>query len=387
MSKYLLLASKALLMLLLCGCGLTEDRRFETERLKLVTQINVSLMEARVRDIFETIVWNPYTQWLNIQATQITDELRVLFNKAQQTISPLVLDLDGINGAETISQTAGIHFDHDANQFAEQTGWVGKNDGLLVWDRNANGQIDNGGELFGNHTVLASGENAAHGFAALAELDANQDGVINIADAAFANLRVFKDANGNGAVDAGELLTLAQAGVKSLNTAYAGQTETDAHGNQHLQAGSYTTTTGETRAMTDVWFAVDTARTVETQTVEVGTDIEALPDLPGFGNVRSLHQAMARDASGTLQTLVQQYVATSDLSARADLIDELVYHWVGVQDVDPESRAATEIYGNVIGDARKLAALEAFLGQGYLGTWCWGTRDPNPHGQASPILL
>ncbi|RZA16246.1 MAG: calcium-binding protein, partial [Proteobacteria bacterium] len=39
------------------------------------------------------------------------------------------------------------------------------------------------------------------------------------------------------------------------------------------------------------------------------------------------------------------------------------------------------------GDARKLAALEAFLGQGYLGTWCWGTRDPNPHGQASPILL
>jgi hypothetical protein len=230
------------------------------------------------------------------QPETLIDALRSLFNKAQQTISPLVLDLDGLNGAETISQTAGIHFDHDANQFAEQTGWVGKNDGLLVWDRNANGQIDNGGELFGNHTVLASGENAAHGFVALAELDANQDGVVNIDDAAFANLKVFKDANSNGAVDAGELLTLAQAGVKSLNTAYADQTETDAQGNQHLQAGSYTTTTGETRAMSDVWFAVDTALTVETQTVAVNAAIAALPDLEGFGNVRSLHQVMAGNA-------------------------------------------------------------------------------------------
>ena len=93
----------------------------------------------------------------------IMDKLRALFNKTQLTISPLVLDLDGINGTETINQSEGVHFDHDANQFAEQSGWVGKNDGLLVWDRNTNGQIDDGAELFGNHTVLANGQKAARG--------------------------------------------------------------------------------------------------------------------------------------------------------------------------------------------------------------------------------
>ena len=44
--------------------------------------------------------------------------------------------------------------------------------------------------------------------------------------------------------------------------------------------------------------------------------------------------------------------------------------------MDPLSRAATKIYGNVIGDARKLATLEAFVGEAYLGTWCWGERTP-----------
>ncbi|MDD5297131.1 MAG: hypothetical protein PHU46_09465 [Rhodocyclaceae bacterium] len=58
-----------------------------------------------------------------------------------------------------------------------------------------------------------------------------------------------------------------------------------------------------------------------------------------------------------------------------------------MENVDPLSRAASQIYGNAIGDARKLATLEAFLGEGYLGTWCWNERDPNPHGQSAPILL
>jgi hypothetical protein len=56
-----------------------------------------------------------------------------------------------------------------------------------------------------------------------------------------------------------------------------------------------------------------------------------------------------------------------------------------VQNVDPTSRAATQIYGNVIGDARKLATLETFLGEGFLGTWCWSTRDANPRSKAMPI--
>ncbi len=317
----------------------------------------------------------------------LINSLKTQFGTAEITRSPLILDLDGLNGAETLGKTAGIHFDHDGNKFAEQSGWVGRNDGMLVWDRNGNGQIDNGAELFGNNTVLKNGSKADNGFTALADLDSNKDGKVDANDAAASQLRVFKDANSNGVVDAGELLTLAEAGVKSLNTGYTNQTVTDANGNQHLQVGSFTTTAGQNRAMDDVWFAVDTARTIDTDLMAVNDTIAALPDIEGFGNVHSLHQAMARDASGKLQALVQQYAGASDGGVRAGLLNDIIYRWAGVQDIDPASRAQTRYYGNAIGDARKLATLETFLGESYLGTWCWGERDPNPHGQAAPVLL
>jgi hypothetical protein len=95
-------------------------------------------------------------------------DLKSLFQNAELARSPLVLDLDG-DGVETIGTSAKIHFDHDGNQFAETTGWVGKDDGLLVWDRNSNGRIDDGSELFGNNSRLAAGGKAANGFDALAE--------------------------------------------------------------------------------------------------------------------------------------------------------------------------------------------------------------------------
>ena len=82
------------------------------------------------------------------------------FITATDTRSPLVIDLDG-DGVETTTVESGVYFDHDDNGFAEKSGWVGKDDGLLVRDINGNGQIDNGTELFGNNSVLSSGQKAA----------------------------------------------------------------------------------------------------------------------------------------------------------------------------------------------------------------------------------
>jgi hypothetical protein len=93
---------------------------------------------------------------------------------AEVTKSPIVLDLNG-DGITTTSLTASIFFDHDSNGFAEQTGWVNSQDGLLVRDLNNNGQIDNGHELFGSETLLLNGQKAANGYLALAELDSNAD--------------------------------------------------------------------------------------------------------------------------------------------------------------------------------------------------------------------
>ena len=92
------------------------------------------------------------------------------------------------------------------------------------------------------------------------EFDPNRDGRIDASDTALASLRVWKDANSNGIVDAGELLTLQQAGVGSLSPSYTTGTAVDTRGKSHRQLGSTTTTQGATRQMTDVWFSVGTMR-------------------------------------------------------------------------------------------------------------------------------
>ncbi|MDL2322043.1 hypothetical protein LJC47_06855, partial [Desulfosarcina sp. OttesenSCG-928-B08] len=293
------------------------------------------------------------------------------FNQAKKTASPLILDLDG-DGIETIGLSSGVYFDHDGNGFAQKSGWVGSSDGLLVLDLNENGRIDDGTELFGSNTLLTNGKAAANGFAALKAFDANKDGIIDASDEVFSQLRIWKDINANGHASEGELFALESLGIQSLNLTYATQSLTDAQGNQHRQIGSYTLTDGTVREMTDVWFAQDTARTVETDLVEVSEGIAALANVRGFGNVHSLHQAMARSEDGRLQTLVQSFSEETDPTVRDALATEIIYVWSGVENIDPRGR------GSYIDDARKVAALEMFLGEKYSG---------NTEQNASALLM
>jgi hypothetical protein len=71
-------------------------------------------------------------------------------------------------------------------------GWINPDDGFLARDLNGNGLIDSGAELFGAATTLSNGTKAADGFAALADLDLNHDGVVNASDAAFSQLSQHK---------------------------------------------------------------------------------------------------------------------------------------------------------------------------------------------------
>ena len=308
------------------------------------------------------------------------------FSTAHEQVSPLVIDLDG-DGVETNKENSTVHFDHDNNGFAESTGWVGKDDGLLVRDINNNGQIDNGTELFGNNSVLSSGEKAANGFEALADLDSNNDGVFNSSDTAWNQVKVWKDANQNGEVDSGELLTLEQAGVSSINLNYENETTTDDNGNQHNQTGTFIKTDGTTGSIHDVWFDADYADTVSKTEVEIPDNIKDLPEISGFGNVRSLQETMALDTSGELKTLIEQYIAETDAAVRKGMIDNIIFHWAGVEDIDPLSRKPSYFYDNPIGDARYLETLERFLGQKYSNRYWFGREEENPHEQASKFLL
>ncbi|PUE30396.1 hypothetical protein B9Z39_02470 [Limnohabitans sp. JirII-29] len=317
--------------------------------------------------------------WTNESYETLITQLQTSFKLAEVTMSPLVLDLDGDGVETTTSSKTGVHFDLDKSGFAEQAGWVGKDDGLLVRDLNGDGKITHGGELFGNHTVLKSGSQVANGFEALKDLDDNNDGKVDANDSAYASLRVWKDLNSDGVTEDGELITLEQAGVQSLNVRYTDQgtgATKDAQGNQHQQLGSYTKADGSTQQMDDVWFSVDTAHTVNLNTVTVSDEIAALPDVAGMGNLCSLHQAMARDESGQLKALVAQWQSSSDKTQDA-VLDNLIYHWAGVQDVDPSSR------GVYFGDARKLEVVEMMAGKEYFQMGWWS--DPEP--DASVVLL
>jgi len=308
------------------------------------------------------------------------EELKRKLASASEYPSPIVLDLDG-DGVETLALGSGVYFDHADDGFAERTGWVGSDDGLLVRDLDGNETIDSGRELFGSETRLPSGTKAANGFEALQALDTNTDDVIDASDAAFAELRVWQDTNGNGRTDAGELLTLAETGVQSINVSYANSNHIDAQGNAHRQLSSYTTLDGQARAASDVWFQTNLTQSLPTGWLAVPEDIAALPDSQGYGLVSDLHQAMARDASGQLKTLVAAFTEASVREDRLALLRQIVFRWTGVQDVDPTSRT-NEAWGNAIGDARRLEALEACMGE----EWSQHSWGPNPGRDAARTL-
>ncbi|WP_436796667.1 putative Ig domain-containing protein [Comamonas kerstersii] len=222
---------------------------------------------------------------------------------------------------------------------------------------------------------------AINGFEALKAFDVNGDGVIDANDPVFAQLRVWVDADTNARTGEGELLTLEEARVKSVNLAYTNSNFVDAQGNAHRQVGSYTTTDGQTRAATDVWFTSGVTNSLPTDWVEVPEDIALLPDAQGYGKVRDLHQAMAMDATGELKALVVAFTQADTPEDRMALVRQIIYRWTGVQDIDPTSRTNAG-WGNAIGDARKLEALEEFLGE----EWRQYTWGANPGRDAARAL-
>lgn len=177
--------------------------------------------------------------------------------------SPILLDLD----RNQFHLSGGpVFFDIDADGQREIVTWVapGTQDAFLFLDRNGNGVVDDGSELFGSATLLFSGEQAEQGYEALAEFDlvengGNQDGVISDADSIFSDLGVWIDSNANGNHESHESQSLAEADVLTIGLNYRESRRTDSHGNEFRYIGrGLIEVNGRSKNMwtTDVFFKI-----------------------------------------------------------------------------------------------------------------------------------
>ncbi len=205
---------------------------------------DVGTDDTRDGDAYSTsdVAYTAYT-------TLVSGEADMTWDAA---ITPIVLDLDG-NGIHTVAREDSTgKFDLLGSGKAIDSGWISSGDAFLAIDIDHNGRIESLSELFGGTT-------RGDGFAKLAAFDSNGDGVVDVKDAHFADLRVWQDANGNHQTDAGELRTLAEAGVASLKVEHVDLPALDAQGNLHLERSSAVMADGNSIDMADVYFNVATA--------------------------------------------------------------------------------------------------------------------------------
>jgi LysM repeat protein len=177
----------------------------------------------------------------------------------QVYIDPLLLDLG--NGIMTSSyQSSGVLFNVDHSGTLHQTGWATSGTGMLVLP-DANGQVTSMSQIFSPYFGGTAGTNGgpgsapfSSGVAALASLDSNHDGVIDASDPIFSQLRVWVNSTGAGT---GQLLTLAQLGITSINLKATGTRQID-NGNIVTAVGSFVRN-GQSQKMEDVDFVANPA--------------------------------------------------------------------------------------------------------------------------------
>ena len=320
--------------------------------------------------------WYVPTCWITCECDRDTsdpnqktgDNAEDAFNSAGDAPAPrdpLVIDLNSI-GILLTSIDNGVYFDLDNNGFAEKTAWVGPEDGFLVLDRNGNGAIDNGGELFGDQVQLRNGLKSSSGFEALSELDDNGDMNIDSNDSSFYDLKVWVDRNQNGISESNELISLIELGISSISLDYQeiGNVD-DVTGTIVSLESEVTFQEGTTRIISEHWFKVNSRDSQDLHDYGEGVVVTSVES---FGNIMSLNNAILSDKTGELGNMVDAFKTSLDYAEKRVLIKRILYFITGASDIASNSRG-----GNI--DARDLHVVEQFMGRGFIGVD--GGTSPN----------
>ncbi|WP_186223618.1 calcium-binding protein [Burkholderia gladioli] len=301
------------------------------------------------------------------QVSDYAKAIAIIFGKSMT--DPLVMDLSG-DGIQLISESESkTYFDLHGTGFAVHTGWIGPQTGFLARE-NESGTVTSISDLFGNDET--------DGFSALAALDANRDGVVDLSDPGFYDLCVWADVNGNGVSDPGELHSLQELGIVAINL----ETENSKRkvgGNLVAEAATFVKSDGSTGEIVEAYFDNNPVNSKFKGNFSLNPEVLDLPNLRGYGTLTDLSVAMSVDPA--LLGMVEKFLkgVIDDVPDFYTRVSAIVFQWAGVSGVDPDSR------GRFV-DARKLEVVEKFSGQGFGGGHAGaGKENPWNYFQANAI--
>lgn len=247
--------------------------------------------------------------------------------------SALVLDFRSNEEPATIDAVESwIYFDFDGRGQAVKTGWIGPGAGFLVLDPDNQGLVTDGRQLFGNRTHDGDSRTLT-GFAALAKLDDNHDGLIDQRDANWAKLRVWLDKKPDGLVGLNELYSLDQLKIVALEV--KPQLEDKALWNKNYlhSRASFIYANGRRGHLDEIFFQHQPYARKYKDGPTVSPEIAAqAPDIRGNGIMRDFRVALMQ--SPELLSLYRRY-QNAERQERLDLMDDVLKVWSEAGGIEP----------------------------------------------------